>query len=190
MSTGNVLHTASNNHKVVQEVGFLQVEHPSLVEPTTINYCTLKALVEYVEKRRGYWHYGTEPGFLVMPVTKQDHSDGRCVRVLKLASGTSNFFWERLVSDPTRYSGQEEVGAARAYFEKHPKPKPWEQAQIDEVWELDFIASDGQSYVADTALVCAHPKKDRTVFQTTSGWRLRLDDAGISDGKLLSLGEG
>ena len=27
-------------------------------------------------------------------------------------------------------------GAARAYFDAHPEPKPWHEAQIDEVWLL------------------------------------------------------
>lgn len=64
-----------------------------------------------------------------------DDKDGRSVRVLDETSGYGFTYWE---TSRATWEGKhaQKWEAAQRYFEAHPEPKPWEEAALDEIWEL------------------------------------------------------
>ena len=92
-----------------------------------------KTLREYFQAERdeelGRWRDPEIPDMVVYPhddvtITVLDEVDGK------------RFWWTRgdeLDAHQERFPG---FDTARAYFAAHPKPKPWDAAQSDEIWVL------------------------------------------------------
>lgn len=71
--------------------------------------------------------------------------------------------------------------AARAYFDAHPEPKPWHNAQYGEVWELDTVGTS--SWVV---LEAGDSDEPRPVFRDIRSMdTMSLDSASITGGRLL-----
>lgn len=89
-----------------------------------------KALREFFQHERdkelGRWRWPENPDYVVYP-----SDDGGCTVFHEVTSGFIFF------SDRTLVKGtSEKHRAARAYFEAHSEPKPWELAKPGEVWVL------------------------------------------------------
>lgn len=116
----------------------------------------VEAFREFFQRERdlelGRWRDPVNRDLVVYRRPEEDDEDGRAVRVLDDSTGFAFTYWEKYGLDgqgATRYEkGQE---AASRYFEAHPAPKPWEEAESGEIWEL--IGADGlkQAWVRNGA---------------------------------------
>ena len=82
----------------------------------------------------GRWRSVENPDWIVYPNTAPLESDGnyRECHVIDERTGNRYHYGSALTE---RYMGEgKEV--AREFFESHPEPKPWEQAEPGEVWSL------------------------------------------------------
>lgn len=141
--------TASNGIEIeIGADGYLRGEQNggyALVGPNAV-----EALHEYFQRERdlelGRWRDPVNRDLVVYRRPEEDDEDGRAVRVLDDSTGVAFTYWEKYGLDgqgATRYEkGQE---AASRYFEAHPAPKPWEEAESGEIWEL--IGADGLKQV-------------------------------------------
>ena len=88
------------------------------------------ALREYFQAERdetlGRWRDPEDPNMVVYPRPDQDDSYGRCMSLFDESSGEFWLAWERIATHDS----------SDRYFAAHPKPKPWDAAQPDEIWVL------------------------------------------------------
>ena len=100
-----------------------------------------KALREFFQHERdqelGRWRDPVNPDLVVYRRPEEDDCDGRAVAVLDASTGVAFTYWEKYGLDGqgvTIYEkGQE---AAGRYFAAHPVPRPWDEAEPGEIWEL------------------------------------------------------
>ena len=80
----------------------------------------------------GRWRSVEHPDFVAY-----DHGDGR-IRFLRELDGVSYSFARDYMSIryPAECAEFPFLVVAREFFESHPEPKPWEQAEPGEVWSL------------------------------------------------------
>lgn len=78
----------------------------------------------------GRWRWPDDPRYLVFPLKDDDE-----VRVLDENSGQSVAI--RMSSFRPGLTHTHFVGAALAYFDTHPDPKPWHDAKPGEVWVFE-----------------------------------------------------
>ena len=87
------------------------------------------ALREYFQAERdeelGRWRDPENPNIVVYALSMMDGED-RCIRLLNELSGATWLDWGRVALP----------GPASRYFAAHPKPKPCDAAQPDEIWVL------------------------------------------------------
>ncbi|WP_144834057.1 hypothetical protein [Microbacterium sp. BH-3-3-3] len=113
---------------------------------------TTAALREFfqaeADERLGRWRWPQNPQWVLYP-----DEDGDVV-AMDESTGQSTSLLTRLTV--SRFPNAEGCPAARAYFDAHPEPKPWQQAEAGELWELTVegvtrtyasIASTGQNDV-------------------------------------------
>ncbi|MGW9587463.1 hypothetical protein [Microbacterium sp. NPDC055455] len=81
------------------------------------------------DERLGRWRWPENPDYVVYP---DESGKTEVVEVLCESTGMS-LSSTRTGNAPHRDA---HADAARAYFDAHPEPKPWHEAQIDEVWLL------------------------------------------------------
>lgn len=93
---------------------------------------TVDALREFfqaeADERLGRWRWPEDPHLVVYPTEFPD-----MVRVLHEPNGQGMSYDRNEYPDHTTgYSG-----AGNAYFDAHPKPKPWHEASIGDVWVME-----------------------------------------------------
>lgn len=87
------------------------------------------------DKRLGRWRWPENPDYVVYP-------DGTSRLVLRESTGRQMMIslHDRKVMETYLDSY---VGAARAFDDAHPEPKPWWGADVDEAWELTVNGDTG-----------------------------------------------
>lgn len=114
----------------------------------------LEALREFfqaeADERLGRWRWPENPDFVVYDNDDEDggvwvHSEREPGAIQYQSPGDVPHAW---VSTEAGY-----VAAARAYFDAHPEPKPWDEAKPGDVWRfetsddrrhaLGWVAQDG-----------------------------------------------
>ena len=103
--------------------------------------CTLEtteALRAFFQAERdeelGRWRDPENPDWITYPADKED-----AVWVFNEREGGGSQYWTRGIAgfyDPAYTGYSASHYAAGRYFAAHPKPKPWDAAQPDEVWVL------------------------------------------------------
>lgn len=100
----------------------------------------VEALGEFFQHERdeglGRWRWPEYPDYVVYPDTDANYIDQPAVIVLHEPTGKTAW--------ASRYGQQDMSGtgaplrfeAADAYWAAHPEPKPWQDAEPGEVWEL------------------------------------------------------
>ena len=78
------------------------------------------------DEQLGWWRDTENMDMVVYPRSEHDDHYGRCILLLNETTGETSYEWERFATS----------GPGLRYFEAHPKPKPWDTAQPDEVWAL------------------------------------------------------
>ena len=124
-------HKASNGTSVhLDSNGRMTFRRDSPLCVNTLEAFWVQAAREYFQAERdealGRWRDTENPDYVVYRSPEEDDDDGRCILPLNETTGVADREWERLT-----YSGP-----AIRYFAAHPKLKPWEAAQPDEVWAL------------------------------------------------------
>ncbi len=98
----------------------------------------VEALREYFQHERdrelGRWRDPDNRDLVVYRMPELDYDEGgRAVRVMDETSGEAVTYWENRRLD---WENKEEREAADRYFKAHPEPRPWEEAEPGEIWEL------------------------------------------------------
>ena len=94
---------------------------------TTADFEALRAFFQAErDEQLGRWRDPENPNVVVYRKPDKDDEDGRCVWPIDELSGELWMEWERFAHS----------GPGHRYFEAHPKPKPWDEAQPDEIWVL------------------------------------------------------
>lgn len=99
----------------------------------------VEALREYFQHERdrelGRWRDPDNPDFVVYRRPKRDDELGRAVWVLDETTATGYTYWEHSTPAwPGKYAQMWK--AAERYYEAHPEPRPWDEAEPGEIWEL------------------------------------------------------
>lgn len=115
------------------------------------------------DERLGRWRWPESPQWVVYPDEDGD------VTVMDETTGESALLLTRLSA--ARYPNATGCAAARAYFDAHPEPKPWRNAQTTEVWELTVRDIGTYAYVVG----------DYTFIAADHG--VSLDDSCITGGR-------
>jgi hypothetical protein len=87
------------------------------------------------DERLGRWRWPTDPALVVYP------SRADWVTVVSETDGVASRFRPEDVDVALTLNAR----AARAYFDAHPEPKPWHDAEPEEVWILTI---DGEEVLA------------------------------------------
>lgn len=80
------------------------------------------------DKRLGRWRWPENPDYIVYPCNVKTR-----VRVVCEAAMSDLEWVDKGDGRPYEF-----VRAARAYFDAHPEPKPWQEAKPGEVWVVKF----------------------------------------------------
>ena len=97
---------------------------------TTANFETLRAFFQAErDEQLGRWRDPQNPDWVVYP---RLGSSRDTVHVINEYDGLP-YMRER---DQVAYADSEVSAVAQRYFAAHPKPKPWDAAQSDEIWVL------------------------------------------------------
>lgn len=99
----------------------------------------VKALAELFQHERDQelnrWRDPDNPDFVVYRRPKCDDELGRAVWVLDETTATGYTYWENSTPAwPGKYAQMWK--AAERYYEAHPEPRPWDEAEPGEIWEL------------------------------------------------------
>ena len=97
----------------------------------------VEAIREYFQRERdlelGRWRDSVNPNLVMYLMPKDENSADRAIRVMDETTGYEYVYEE---NNRTWWEDSEGRAAAERYFEAHPKPKPWDEAEPGEVWEL------------------------------------------------------
>ena len=126
------------------------------------------AFIEALDHERdvelGRWRWPENPDYVVYPGIES-------ANVVCETDGFSMVL-DRWESDANPAATSSAWRAARAYFDAHPEPKPWHDAQEGEVWELTYRAGAHAWFV------------NGYYFQSTkTRIGVRKDDADIVSGR-------
>lgn len=131
--------TASNGYTLEVGVGSVIVHNRGGDVTHALGKFSIDALRELFRSERdeelGRWRWPEKPEYMVYSFAPNN------VRVFRESVGKSLDYMNEGAwpSSPSDYAK-----AARAYFEAHPEPKPWEDAKPGEVWELTI--DDGSEH--------------------------------------------
>lgn len=128
------------------------------------------------DERRGWWRWAGDELFVVYRWSID------YINVLYLHDGTSNEFRREVVDEGrSRSFVTDYERAARAWFDAHPKPEPWHEADYGDVWELDVVGTSKW-----VVLEAGDSDEPRPVFRDIRTMaQLPLDDPAIKGGRLL-----
>lgn len=120
-----------------------------------------KGLREFFQHERdqelGRWRWPENPDYVLYPIEGSES-----VRVLDERNARESLIRRGVLQ--TDFGGKH-WGAARAYFDAHPEPKPWHDAKPGEVWVLTYggqetahvwtnrWAGGGNAFVSDRAII-------------------------------------
>lgn len=97
----------------------------------------VKALAELFQHERdqelGRWRDPVNRDLVVYRSPELDDEFGRTVQVMDETSGEAITYSENRSPD---WENKRERKTADRYFAAHPEPKPWEEAEPGEIWEL------------------------------------------------------
>ena len=130
----DTFNTSNGNQVRMRETGVLGV---SVAKNSLHDWCVgsdgVVDLREFFQAERdtelGRWRWPDDPRYLVFPLKDDDE-----VRVLDENSGQSAAI--RRSSFRSGLTHTHFVGAALAYFDTRPEPKPWHDAKPGELWEV------------------------------------------------------
>lgn len=147
--------TASNGIKLRQSInGGLNIENATEGWTTICGIDVVTALREFFQKenddRFDRWRWPANPEYVVYAWTADPARTARGVTVLSESIPHGYTVWEDNIDTLYGTSENEEARAlarkaARAWFDAHPEPKPWHDAECGEVWRLTI---DGVEYAA------------------------------------------
>lgn len=118
---------------------------PDVNERHSLGKFSVEALREFFraeeDERLGRWRWPENSEFAVYPSYLYKHpADADEVNVVNTSNGASHRVKR---GDPPRLFGYFSE-AGQAYFDAHPEPKPWHNAQPKEVWQ--FRTTDDRQY--------------------------------------------
>ena len=123
----------------------------------------------------GRWRWPANPQWIVYPrrpgFTPYGDAD---LLVINEVDGSA-MEYVATDDDGTCYTGHA-AEAARAYFEAHPERKPWQRAQVGEVWVLSTADGETDAYTAMPV------RGGGIAFESPEG-RYLLDDADIESAR-------
>lgn len=134
---------------VVNEHGGMTVTQPGMIyvpghEPTKLVPGRVQSLREFFRDERDKelrrWRWPENPSYVVYELT-QDR-----VRVVDEVTGLVNDI--NRDTSPTR--SDHSPGAAKAYFDAHPLPKPWHDAKPGDTWVITTTFHPGEFAVIAT----------------------------------------
>lgn len=164
--------TASNGaHVHVTSVGnFKTIQVQTVDNRIDLAGVHVDALREFFQHKRdeelGRWRWPENAEYVVYPTNVKSR-----VRVLR-ETGVGDLEWV----DRGDERSYEFCHAARAYFEAHPEPKPWQNAKPGEVWVL--WTADGE----DAAYSVMSVRESGIVFESHEG-RYSLGDTDITNAR-------
>ena len=127
--------TASNGWAVVEELRCLKIAHPNHYL-RVIDLDVTAALREYFQHERdqelGRWRDPENPNMVVYQVLDNTN----LARVTDEITGIADIWMREALTAPLSEKASRWQETARRYFEAHPEPKPWENAEPGEVWLL------------------------------------------------------
>ena len=138
-----------------------------LYDPDTTN-----ALRAFFQAERddalGRWRDTENPDMVVYRTPEDDDGCGRCILLLDENTGDNHWEWERIATS----------GPGLRYFAAHPQPepKPWEEAEHEEIWVITANGDTGPA-LATTS----HRRGTGLAFQTANG--TLLDATEITAGR-------
>lgn len=137
--------TASNGITVyAREGGTVQFQHATRAESCGILQVFphsewWDALREFFraeeDERLGRWRWPENPDYVVYPPDADDETEALLI-LFEPGGGSSRHYTREWLAGVTDPAGSAVARCAQAYFDAHPEPKPWHEAQIDEVWLL------------------------------------------------------
>ena len=111
------------------------------IELPTADFAALRAFFQAErDEELGRWRDPENPDWITYPADKED-----AVWVFDEREGGGSQYWTRGIAgsyDPAYTGYSASHYAAGRYFQAHPKPKPWDTAEEDEIWVLTI---DGYS---------------------------------------------
>ena len=137
---------------------------------TTANFETLRAFFQAErDDALGRWRDPQNPDYVVYPhddvnTTVHDETNG------------VHQYWSREQAEDDEYSRGFGFATARAYFQAHPKPKPWHAARpdCDEIWVLTIHGCEQPVYVTEFG--------GEPAFQVPGGETMSLSHGAITAG--------
>ena len=107
-------------------------------EHTRLPYGATVALREFFrhkeDERLGRWRWPENPDYVVYPPDRVPNGGGGVWVLCESDPGSIRY---SAPSDKTTDPSEEGYDrAARAYFDAHPEPKPWEDAEPGDVWVI------------------------------------------------------
>ncbi len=160
--------TASNGVKLAEFGAYLDKAGKYSATLQEIHAARIEFYRHLCDEELGRWRYPPNPVYVVYPGWSAGEEQ-RFARVVNEHMGLSSVVYEHDRSE----RGDFEVG--RAYFEAHPEPKPWHEAQPGEMWllttpdESDVPAVASSSENGHVILTAAtHEAGGTQEFSTTS----------------------
>lgn len=134
-------YTASNGVTITRYAESLEALDHDLESSAWMTPRLVDALREFFraeeDERLGRWRWPDNPEYVVYARDSVEGSRGRGFRVMDEASGDTWSYDETGLRDCRGEAWE----AARAYFDAHPEPKPWHDAEEGDIWVLDLAAS-------------------------------------------------
>lgn len=120
----------------------------------------------------GRWRWPENPDWIAVEGSREEN--GRTVVVVN--ERTLERFWlnDQVLRIPA--DAHDSRHAGRAYFEAHPERKPWQRAQVGEVWVLSTADGETDAYTAMPV------RGGGIAFEAPEG-RYLLDDADIESAR-------
>lgn len=152
--------TASNGRRVVV-YPYGVVDVISSTRATALAEVEVEALREFFLHERntelGRWRWAENPDYVVYPYPiDPPRGNVRGVTVVSERIPRVYTVWEDRIGLPLHGTSVDEgarsaaYSAARAYFEAHPAPKPWESAKPGELWALTVDTETVDALCIDT----------------------------------------
>ena len=92
-----------------------------------LDFAALRAFFQAErDEELGRWRDTENTDMVAYRTPEDDDGCGRCILLLDENTGDNHWEWERIATS----------GPGLRYFAAHPKPKPWDAAQPDEIWAL------------------------------------------------------
>jgi hypothetical protein len=146
--------TASNGVQIVDRPDGIGFQFPGdLLGSVTLQPDAIQALSEYFQakedERLGRWRWPENPAYVVYPAPRDGAEPVDFdAFVINEAIGASGEYVRADDDGNSIILASSLTRAARAYFDAHPEPKPWDVAKPGEVWAFTIDGLDGEHAAA------------------------------------------